>query len=466
MTTTLWGSGDAPLDPRVLAYTAGEDRALDQRLLPWDVVGSLGHIESLRRAKLLTPREHERLRAALRRALRLVQEGALTVEAGDEDAHSALEKHLVQTLGPLGEKVHTGRSRNDQVICALRLLAKDRLLAIAHAALDAAEALAGWGARHARVVFPGYTHQRRAMPSTIGLWAGGFAEALLDDLGPLDAVFALTDRSPLGSAAGYGVPLPLDRGAAARALGFASVQRNVTAVQASRGKLEAQTIAALWGFAFDLGKLSWDAILFSSEEFGFFTLPPVLATGSSIMPQKRNPDVFEMTRARAASLDGLLVEAMALAGGLPSGYHRDLQATKGSFLRALDLLDEMLRMIAFAVPALGVDEARCAAALSPELFATDEALRRVREGASFRGAYREVAKELAAGELPPVLRAKDVLAARTHEGGAGNPGLRELAREIARARARVRARRRRFDAVLDRLTRPRRGTGARREARS
>ena len=362
--------------------------------------------------------------------------------------HTAVEHALVARLGALGETIHTGRSRNDQVAVDVRLYLKDALLSLAGAVLDAAAALAAFARRHRRVVLPGYTHQRRAMPSSLGLWAAGYAESLLDDLGPLTAALDLVDRSPLGSAAGFGVPLPLDRGAAARALGFASVQRNVTAVAASRGKLEVTVLAAAWGIGYDLAKVSWDVILFTSEEFGFLRLPPELATGSSIMPNKRNPDVFELTRGRAALLDGYLAQAVALAGKLPGGYHRDLQLSKATVMRGLDTAAEMTAMIAAAVPLLGVDVERCAAALSPDVFATDEAVRRVRAGTPFRTAYRAVAGELRDGKHPPALAAAEVLASRTAAGNAGNLGLAALGREITAARRALGARRRRFAAAI------------------
>ncbi|UCF66305.1 MAG: argininosuccinate lyase, partial [Acidobacteriota bacterium] len=320
-TETLWGG---TLEQQMDAYTVGDDRRWDRRLLTWDIVGTLGHIEGLRAAGLLSTVEHSRLEAALRRALALVRAGKLDVTETDEDVHSAIEKYLTHKLGKLGEKVHAGRSRNDQVMVDLRLFLKDRLLELTDALLDVAEQLASWAGRHREVIWPGYTHGRRAMPSTAGLWAAGYAESLLDDFVPLEAAWQLVDRSPLGSAAGYGVPLPLDRERVARKLGFAGVHGNVTAVQSSRGKLEVVVLGALWGVGYDLGKFAWDVILFSSEEYGFLQLPESLATGSSIMPHKRNPDVFELTRAKASLLEGYLVQAMAVAGKLPSGYHRDL----------------------------------------------------------------------------------------------------------------------------------------------
>jgi argininosuccinate lyase len=450
MTHTLWSGGDR-LSALAQAYTVGDDRVWDARLLAWDILGTLGHLGALEGGALVNHKEAARLRAALRRLLAEARSGRLAITPDDEDVHTAVEHALVARLGALGEKIHTGRSRNDQVAVDLRLYLKDALLALGESTLVAAAALAAFSRRHRRVVLPGYTHQRRAMPSTLGLWAAGYAESLIDNLTPLGAALDLVDRSPLGSAAGFGVPLPLDRAAVARALGFATVQRNVTAVASARGKLEVTALAAAWGIAYDLAKLSWDVILFSSEEFGFLTLPPELATGSSIMPNKRNPDVFELTRGRAALLDGYLAQAMAVAGKLPGGYHRDLQLGKAPVMRGLDTAAEMLAMIAAAVPLLSVDRARCAAALSPDVFATDEAVRRARAGVPFRTAYREVAAELCRGVSPPVLPAGEVLASRSSIGNAGNLGLGALGRALFSARRRFTQRRRGFQAAIDAL---------------
>jgi argininosuccinate lyase len=447
MTRTLWG-GDEGLSGQVAAYTVGDDGVWDSRLLPWDILGTLGHVEGLAAAGLVTGAEAEALREALRWLLSEVRAGRMAVTADDEDVHTAVERALVARAGAAGEKVHTGRSRNDQVAVDLRLFLKETLLLLADGVLDAVTALAAFARRHRRVVVPGYTHQRRAMPSTLGLWAAGYAELLLDDLTPLSAALDLADRSPLGSAAGFGVPLEVDRELVARALGFAGVQRNVTAVAASRGKLEATVLAAAWGIAFDLAKLAWDVILFSSDELGFLALPAQIATGSSIMPNKHNPDVLELTRARAALVEGYLAQAIAVAAKLPGGYHRDLQLTKAPLMRGLDTVAEMLAMITAAVPLLAVDPDRCAAALSPEIYATDAALEKVRAGVPFRAAYHEVAASLRRGQAPARLSAAEVLAGRTATGNAGNLGLPALAREVAGERRHFARRRASFAAAL------------------
>lgn len=441
---TLWGDGSG-IDPVVAAYTAGDDRAWDARLLRWDILGTLGHVEGLRASGLLTAREHARLARALRVALREADARRFTLGPDDEDCHTALERRLTERLGTLGEKVHTGRSRNDQVLAAIRLHTKEALFRIEAGTLDAADALVGFARLHRSVLLPGYTHQRRAMPSTVALWAAGFASGLLDGLVPLEAALVLVDRSPLGSAAGFGVPIPLDRARTARALGFAEAHVPVTAVQPSRGRVEAIVLAALWGIAHELGKLSWDVILFSSEEFGYLRLPENLATGSSIMPHKRNPDLFELTRAREGAVAGFLGQAIAIAGKLPGGYHRDLQLLKAPLFLGLDTVEAMAARIASAVPLLEVDRTRCRAAVSGDVLATDAAYDLVLGGTPFRNAYRVIAARVKRGEPIPAPPRGRVLASRK------DAGLGPLARAIAKRRRALAGRRRRHDAALARL---------------
>jgi argininosuccinate lyase len=313
------------------------------------------------------------------------------------------------------------------------------------------EALLAFARRHQRVLWPGYTHQRRAMPSSVGLWAGGYAEGLLDTVESLTAVWTLVDRSPLGSAAGYGVPLPLRRETAARALGFAGLDRNVATVQGGRGKLEAAVLFWCAQLGHDLARLAQDVILYSAEEFGYLVLPDELATGSSIMPQKRNPDLFELTRGRAAALEGDLAAVLQIRSKLSSGYHRDFQLLKEPLMRGLDRAEAMLAASAEALPRLGVDGARCEAALQGGTLATDEVMRRVEGGTAFRVAYREVAAAIRRGEVfepPPSAR---IVARRRSTGGLGDLGLREAAARLRQARRWRRRERARFDGAMKRL---------------
>ncbi len=447
---TLWGSGRG-MGSRLLELTAGDDRPWDARLLRWDVLGSLGHIEGLRASGLLGVREHARLRGELRRALVAVDGGRLTLRAGQEDVHTAVEDWLTRRLPGVGERLHTGRSRNDQVACDLRLYLKDRLLDLHALALDAAGALLDFARRHQRVLWPGYTHQRRAMPSSVGLWAGAYAEGLLDTVESLAGVWTWVDRSPLGSAAGYGVPLPLRRETAARALGFGGLERNVATVQGGRGKLEAAVLFWCVQLGHDLSRLAQDVILYSAEDFGYLVLPAELATGSSIMPQKRNPDLFELTRGRAAALEGDLDAVLRVRAKLSGGYHRDFQLLKEPLMRGLDRAEAMLAATAEALPRLGVDRTRCAAGLEGGTLATDEVMRRVEAGSAFRIAYREVAAAIRRGERfesPPHSR---IVARRRSTGGLGDLGLGEARARVRRARQWAGRERRGFQGAMARL---------------
>jgi len=368
--------------------------------------------------------------------------------------HTAVEEWLTRRAPGIGERLHTGRSRNDQVACDVRLFLKNKLLGIHTAALDLVDALLGFASRHRTVLFPGYTHQRRAMPSSIGLWAGAYAEGLADTIDAFSSVWTQVDRSPLGSAAGYGVPLPLRREVVARALGFAGLDRNVATVQAGRGKLEASVLFWCAQLGHELARLSQDVILYSAEEFGYLVLPAELATGSSIMPHKRNPDLFELTRGRAALLDGDLLSVMQLRAKLSSGYHRDFQLLKEPLMRGLDRIDGMLGAVGHAVPRLGVDRERCAAALDGGALATDEVMRRVETGQPFRLAYREVKDALKRGEQFDAPSAERIVARRRSTGGLGDLGLNAARARVRRARVWNGRERRRFDAAMRRLTTP------------
>lgn len=458
---TLWapraGAREAVPDARMLAYTVGDDREWDARLLTWDILGSLGHAAGLRRARLVSEREFAAMQRALRAALRAAGNGELAIGEEHEDVHSAVELWLTSRSGRLGERLHTGRSRNDQVATDLRLYLKDRALTLHAAALDLAEVLLAFAATHRTALMPGYTHQRRGMPSSAGLWAAGYAEGMLDSAESVAGIWPRLDRSPLGSAAGYGVPLPLDREAAARALGFSGVDGAATSVQGARGKLEAAALFWCVQFGHDLARLSADVILYTAEEFGFLVLPPELATGSSIMPQKRNPDLFELTRARAGMVQGELAAVLAISGKLTGGYHRDFQLLKGPLMRGLDATEDMLVMMTEAMPRIGVDRARGLAGLDGPTLATDEVMRRVREGEPFRRAYRDVAAAVKSGQPMPRLASREIIRARQSTGGLGNLGLGAARRRLSTARAWNRRERSRFDRAMNALAGRRNG---------
>ncbi len=448
--TTLWVAG-AALDRQMLDYTAAEDRLWDGRLIAWDILGSLGHIEGLRASRLLSNSEYLRLRAGLRLALREVDAGKLRVGPEHEDVHTCVEDWLVRRVGVSGERLHTGRSRNDQVACDLRLYLKDRLLLLAGEALDLAESLLVFAGRYQKVLWPGYTHTRRAMPSSAGLWAASYAEGVLDVVEALPAVWQRVDRSPLGSAAGYGVPLPLKREAAARALGFGGLVHNVALVQNGRGKLEALVLFWCVQLGHELGKLSTDVITYSADEYGFLILPPDLATGSSIMPHKRNPDLFELTRGRAAALEGELLTVLQVKGKLGSGYHRDFQLLKEPLMRGVDRLEGMLSMLAVSVPRLTVDADIGRLILSGGPLATDEVMRRVEGGRAFRSAYREVAAAIKEGDWWREPSTPEIIGRRKSTGGLGNLGLPQVRARLRACRRWADRERRRFDSAMDGL---------------
>jgi len=391
--TRLWDKG-APLDERVLRYTAGEDHALDDRLVPYDVRASIAHAEMLNAQGLLSLTDLDAIRDGLNELAGEHARGLWRVELADEDGQTALERRLTERIGAAGARIHLGRSRNDQVLTAIRLYLREVIEDLEAGALEVADALAELGVREGGTALPGYTHMQQAMPSSVPLWAGGFAAELRDDAQGLNAVARRLSRSPLGSAAGYGTPgLPIDREATREALGFAEVQEPVTAVQLSRGKAEAQLLFEIMLLLQDLGRLAADVLLYATHEFGFLTLPDAFTTGSSIMPQKRNPDVFELIRGRSATALGCLTEALAVCAKLPSGYNRDAQLLKFPLFRGIDLALETLAILPPAIAAMRFRPE--AIRLDPAIDATEEANRlAVREGIPFREAYRRVAAKL------------------------------------------------------------------------
>ena len=391
--TRLWDKG-APLDERVLHYTAGEDYALDERLVRHDVRASIAHAEMLHTQGLLTHGDFTAIRDGLSALADEHARGAWRIELADEDGQSALERRLTERIGAAGARIHLGRSRNDQVLTAIRLYLREAVAALGAGALAAADALDELAVREHSTALPGYTHQQQAMPSSVPLWAGGFAAELRDDAAGLSQVLRRIDKSPLGSAAGYGTPgLPIDREATRTRLGFAAVHQPVTAVQLSRGKAEAQLLFEITLLLQDLGRFAADVLLFATQEFGFVTLPEAFTTGSSIMPQKRNPDVFELIRGRSATAQACLTEALGVCAKLPSGYHRDLQLLKFPLFRGIDSALETLAILPPAIAALQFR--REAIRLDPAIHAAEEANRLVvTEGIPFREAYQRVAAKL------------------------------------------------------------------------
>ena len=427
----LWEVKDT-VDQAVVRFCVGDDYLVDQALVPFDIEASLAHAKGLAKIRILTPAELKRIEDALDDLRTLDAAGKFKIRPEDEDCHTAIELFLTQRLGDLGKKIHTGRSRNDQVVAALRLYQKNALRAVASATADLAGALLVFADTHKEVALPGYTHTRKAMPSSLGLWAGAFAESLIDDLAILETAHRLVDQSPLGSAAGYGVPLPLDREGVAKAMGFARVQNNVLYVQNSRGKFEAFLVAAFVQIMMDLNRMATDLIFYSLDELQFITLPERFCTGSSIMPQKRNPDVLELVRGHSAAVaaNGMAIQGMV--GNLISGYHRDLQHTKESFLRASERTLASVAIMARIVPGLEVHKSFCATGCTPEIFAAAEAIELSVQGVPFRDAYRKVKERVTA--LGPQDAAAHLQKVR-HTGGPGKLGLDRARKELERLRA-------------------------------
>jgi len=389
----LWDKG-LPLDERILKFTAGEDHHLDERLVAYDVRASVAHARMLEKQKLLSATDAKAICAGLEALAAAHAAGEWSIELADEDVHSALERRLTERIGEAGGRVHLGRSRNDQVLAALRLYLRDAITSLAAATDSVAAALERVASEQGSVALPGYTHMQPAMPSSVALWARGFAAELKDDRAALKRVRERTDLNPLGSAAGYGVPsLPLDREATRAALGFARTQEPVTAVQLSRGKAEAALVFEIAVLLGDVGRLASDLLLFYTSEFAYVALPDEMTTGSSIMPQKRNPDVFELVRGAQATATGALQEILALTAKLTSGYHRDLQRLKAPLFRSIDLAGDVLAIMAHALPAVRFKPENIE--LGPELQAAEQANELVvKEGLPFREAYRRIAERL------------------------------------------------------------------------
>ena len=389
----LWDKG-APLDERVLRYTAGEDHALDNRLVAYDVLASIAHAEMLGDAGLVSAEDLAAIRDGLREIGDAHARGEWSVTLDLEDGQTALETLLTRRIGAAGARLHAGRSRNDQVLAALRLYLRDVVEDLARGARNVASALEALAAAQGHVELPGYTHMQQAMPSSVALWARGFAAELADDADALRHAHRRILKNPLGSAAGYGTPnLPVDRDGTRTRLEFPENHEPVTAVQLSRGKAEAEVLFQVAILMQDLGRLASDLLLFYTREFGFVTLPDAFTTGSSIMPQKRNPDVFELVRGRTATAQACLAEVMGITAKLPSGYQRDLQLIKAPLFRSIDMCLDTLGIMAVAMPQVRFIPEHIR--LDADIHAAAEANALVaQEGIPFREAYRRVGQKL------------------------------------------------------------------------
>ena len=396
-------------------FTVGRDREMDLYLAQDDVLGSMAHITMLESIGLLEADELQQLLAELRRIYADIQKGHFCIEDGIEDVHSQVELMLTRALGDMGKKIHSGRSRNDQVLVDLRLYTRRQLKAVVDDVVVLFRELQKQSENHKHVLMPGYTHLQVAMPSSFGLWFGAYAESIVDDMMMLQAAYRQTNRNPLGSAAGYGNSFPLNRSLTTSLLGFDSMDYNVVYAQMGRGKTERNVAYAMASVAGTIAKLAFDACMFNSQNFAFVKLPNECTTGSSIMPHKKNPDVFELTRAKCNKLQAMPQQIMLIMNNLPSGYFRDLQIIKEIFLPAFEELRDCLQMTTYIISKIQVNEHILDDARYDLMFSVEEVNRRAASGTPFRDAYKQVGLEREAGQFVPV---KEVQ--HTHEGSIGN----------------------------------------------
>lgn len=392
----LWSSESA-LDPLIEAFETKGDLEVDQKLIPYDIQGSIAHAKQLFKIGILTKDELSKLAQGLKQILKLTEKGKFKLELGDEDMHTKIENYLTEKSGEVGKKIHTGRSRNDQVLTALRLYTKDQLNQIKNQALILINGFDQFAKKYGEMPMPGYTHMQKGMPSSIGLWLGSFIASLEDDLGILNAAYELIDQSPLGSAAGYGLPIKLDKKYTADLLGFKKVQENPIYCQQSRGKFEAVILAALIQVLLTINKFASDVMLFTTQEFGFFEASLKVTTGSSIMPQKKNLDLAEVLRSKVHLVLGNYTQIISLSSNLISGYNRDLQDSKKPLMESLAITLESLKVTRILLENITPNQHKLETAMTEDLFATEKALRLVQAGETFRDAYKQVGKKYLKG---------------------------------------------------------------------
>lgn len=414
MAQKLWEK-NVQVDHEVDVFTVGKDREMDLYLAKYDVLGSMAHITMLESIGLLTKEELTVLLAELRRIYAVADSGQFVIEDGIEDVHSEVELMLTRSLGDIGKKIHSGRSRNDQVLLDLKLYTRAQIQELVGLTESLFNVLIEQSNRYKEVLLPGYTHLQIAMPSSFGLWFGAYAESLTDDLLMMQAAYKVCNRNPLGSAAGYGSSFPLNRQMTTDLLGFDSLDYNVVYAQMGRGKMERTVAFAMAGIAATLSKLAFDACMFNSQNFGFIKLPDQYTTGSSIMPHKKNPDVFELTRAKCNKIQALPQQITLISNNLPSGYFRDLQIIKEVFLPSFDELKDCLRMVTHMMSEVKVNDRILEDDRYAVIFSVEEVNRLVLEGVPFRDAYKQVGLDIEAGRFTP-----DKAVNHTHEGSIGN----------------------------------------------
>ena len=414
MATKLWEK-NVQVNEEIEKFTVGRDREMDLYLAKYDVLGSMAHITMLESIGLLGSDELPKLLSELKNIYRLAEKGEFVIEDGVEDVHSQVELMLTRKLGDMGKKIHSGRSRNDQVLVDLKLFTRAEIKEIAEEVEVLFNELIAQSNKYKNVLMPGYTHLQVAMPSSFGLWFGAYAEGLVDDMMFLQAAFKITNRNPLGSAAGYGSSFPLNRTLTTKLLGFGSMDYNVVYAQMGRGKTERNVAYAMASIAGTIAKLAFDACMFNSQNFAFVKLPDECTTGSSIMPHKKNPDVFELTRAKCNKIQSLPQQIMLIMNNLPSGYFRDLQIIKEVFLPAFKELKDCLKMTSYIINKMKVNENILDDSRYDNMFSVEEVNRLAANGMPFRDAYKKVGLDIEAGNFKPN---KDIH--HTHEGSIGN----------------------------------------------
>lgn len=413
--TKLWEK-NVQMSDEIERFTVGHDRELDLFLAPFDVLGSMAHITMLEEIGLLESSELKILLEELKNIYKTCKQKEFVIEEGVEDVHSQVELILTRKLGDIGKKIHSGRSRNDQVLVDLKLYSRYEIKNIVQDTKKLFDVLQKQSRRYQDVLLPGYTHLQVAMPSSFGLWFGAYAESLVDDLRMVEAAFRTCNRNPLGSAAGYGSSFPLKRARTTELLGFDGLNYNVVYAQMGRGKMERTVAFAIAGIAGTISKLAYDACLYNSQNFAFIKLPDECTTGSSIMPHKKNPDVFELTRAKCNKLQSLPQTIMMIANNLPSGYFRDLQLIKEVFIPAFEELKDCLLMATYIIDKLEIKTNIVEDSRYNFMFSVEEVNRLVLEGVPFRDAYKRVGLAIEAGNFTP-----NRTISHTHEGSIGNP---------------------------------------------